>query len=280
MEAVDAELLPLLQPLIAWSMNNAVLMLLVCARVAGLVTVGPMFGQGLIPGRLRIPLVLITSLFVVSSISSHSAGALNPLGLTDAQLLAWIVKLVPVLASEFLIGFAISLAVMICLSGLQLAGLLIDRQSGALIGGAYDPTLKSQTTATGRFLVVFGLTLFIVIEPVGGHEQMIRSLLDSFRSLPPGQAMVSMSTVELLSRLVHESLQLAVQLAAPAVAGATLLAMTTAWLGRSMKGGAATVTGYPVRALFNLLVLAASLTGVASAFVNQAGSVLSRLVFG
>ena len=148
------------------------------------------------------------------------------------------------------------------------------------MGAAYDPTLKSQSTATGRFLLLFGLTLFVVIEPVGGHQQMIRSLLDSFRSLPPGEAMSTLPTAELLSRLVHESLQLAVQLAAPAVAGATLLAMTTAWLGRSFKGGAATLTGYPVRALFNLLILAVSLTGVASAFVNHASNVLSRLVFG
>jgi flagellar biosynthetic protein FliR len=190
-----------------------------------------------------------------------------------------LVRMVPTLVSEFLIGFTISLAIMICLSGLQLAGLLIDRQSGSFIGAVYDPTLSSHSTATGRFLVLFGLTVFVLMEPVGGHERMIRSLLDSFQSLPPGRAVVTMSTVELLSRLVHESLQLAIQFAAPAIAGASLLAMATAWLGRSFRGGTATVSGYPLRALLNLLILAASLTGAAGAFVDQASGALDRLVF-
>jgi len=324
LQSSGADILPLLQPLIAWSMNNVVLMPLVSARVAGLVTVGPLFGQGLIPGRLRVPLVLITTMFVVSSISTtmatvgwpgltgqengefdfnprkivdwmagverseppvlFSGGSQRPTRATHENgfrtALGFLIRIAPVLISEFLIGFAISLAILICLSGLQLAGLLIDRQSGSLLGAAYDPTLRSHSTATGRFLLLFGLTVFVVMEPVGGHERMIRSLLDSFRSLPPGRAVVTISTVELLSRLVHESLQLAVQFAAPAIAAASLLAMATASLGRSFNGGTATVTGYPLRALLNLLILAASLTGAAGAFVDRASDVLDRLVFG
>lgn len=266
----------LLQPLMTWATSNLVIMLLVCARVAGMVVVGPVFGQGIIPGRLRAPLVLVVSLFITTLTSATVAlpAALIP---TDSQILSWSIAITPVLINEFLLGFAISMGVLICLSGLQLAGLLIDRQSGIAVGTAYDPTMSSQSSVTGRFLVTFGLVVFILLEPIGGHERMLRSLVESFRAIPPGSAAVDLSMVELLSRLVHESLQLAVQFAAPAVAAVSLVALTTNWLQRSLHG-VPVMSGYPVRALLNLVVLAASLSGVAGVFAEHASDVLDRLV--
>ena len=78
-----------------------------------------------------------------------------------------------------------------------------------------------------------------------------------------------MQAIDLLRDLVHQSLVLGLQIAAPLMAAMSLVALTMGFLGHSVPQINVLVIGFPVRALMSLTVLMASLSGVARLVVDR-----------
>ena len=106
---------------------------------------------------------------------------------------------------------------------------------------------------------------------------MVAALVETFQTLPIGEATVSVSAVELLRDLVHQSLVLAVQVAAPLLATMSLVALAMGFLGHTVPQINVLVVGFPIRALTNLLVLSLSMSGVARAVVDVVPKVIDQI---
>ncbi len=281
---------------------------LVLLRFAGLLTVGPVFGVSLVPANLRIFLVLILTLLVTPTVQDRGRilfqrldqnhdGLLTADEVPDAlatrfQTLHRNADLPPTSAltleqfrlptrfpktladaawtgvGEFALGLVLGIGVLTILSGLQLAGDLIDQQTGASLGEIANPGLDITGSVTGQFLFTFATTVLLVMQPTGYHLTMISALVDTFQTMPPGDAFVSLSAIDLLRNLVHDSLVLGFQLAAPLLATMSLVALTMGFLGHSVPQINILVIGFPVRALISLSVLLLSLTGIAKMVID------------
>jgi flagellar biosynthetic protein FliR len=161
---------------------------------------------------------------------------------------------------EFALGMALGLGVSTIVSGLQVAGSLIDQQIGTTLGGVFNPQFQSDVSQSGEFLNQLGLAVFLI---AGGHYLMISALLDTFQALPVGYAWVSTDLIELLNSLFQQSLALAVQVAAPVLATMALVGLAMGFLGHSIPQLNVMIVGFPVRALVGWLILGLAIPTIA-----------------
>jgi len=293
---------------------------LVLARMAGLMTIGPVFGQRIVPANIRVLLVLAMAIVITPTLSSQTAvgfrrldadndgrlvraeipdqlrprfnrllkragkrpdGALTKAEYDFNSLQLEIPPTVPdyawVIVGEFALGLVLGLGVLIILSGLQLAGELIDQQTGFSLGELSNPGLEINGSITGQFLFLFGVVLMLTMKPFNGHLMLVGSLVETFQTLPVGEATVTQSTFELLNNLVHQSLVLGVQVAAPLLAVMSLVALTMGFLGHTVPQLNILVIGFPIRTSISLLVLALTLSGAAELIVDVVPQTIDTL---
>ncbi|MEX0703461.1 MAG: flagellar biosynthetic protein FliR [Planctomycetales bacterium] len=306
-----------LRPLFDAAMAQFHAFTLVLVRMSGLMTIGPLFGQSIVPANARVLLVLAMSLLITPTLASQTSAGFRKLDVNGDGLLTrnevpeplldrydrafartgrpiddglaaheffrrlavprTIVEYAWIAIGEFALGLVLGLGVFTVLSGLQLAGEMIDQQTGIGLAEVFNPGLDTNTSITGQFLYLFGVTVFLLMEPFGGHLLMVSALVETFQTLPAGEAFVSVAAIDLLRDLVHQSLVIAVQVAAPALAAMSLVALTTGFLGHTVPQINVLVIGFPVRAMVNLGVLALSLSGAARIVVDAIPTAIDAL---
>jgi len=275
---------------------------LVMFRMSGLMLVGPIYGQSIIPANLRILLILSVSFLITPVLHGHSKVGFNKLDVnrngtlsrnevpdhllkrfdnllaektasqrgelsrhefflsvkTPRSLLDYVITI----AGEISLGLILGMGVMIVLSGLQMGGQLIDQQTGLSLGAVFNPGLGESGSLTGRTLFMLGTTIMLLLEPLGGHVLMMSALVETFQTLPVGDAFVSTAAIDLVRGLVHQSFALGIRIAAPLLATMSLVALAMGFLGATVPQINILVIGFPVRAISSLTILALSMSGI------------------
>jgi flagellar biosynthesis protein FliR len=302
----DALAAPDVTQLLRGATSILVAFTLVVSRISGMMVIGPIFGHPNFPLQIRVFLVLAMS-FVITpallgidqqrtfALLDHDHDQVLTLEEIPGSLAAQFEKLIrragkepadgltedefrlpPPLPEtlieyawlalvEFGLGFALGLGVMTIVSGLQMAGSLIDAQIGVSLGSVFNPEFESDASLTGELLHQLGLVIFLI---VGGHHLIVSALIDTFQALPVGYAWVSPPAVELLSGLVHQSLVLAVQVAAPVMGMMAVVGLSMGFLGHTIPQLNVLVVGFPVRTLVGLVVVGLALPRIADVLVQ------------
>jgi len=290
---------------------------LVLVRMSGLMIIGPALGTSAVPINIRIFLVLVLSMLITPTLNNHSQTMFQRLDQngdhllsrdeipdsirdrfdrraaelqrsntatlseaefkTELKLPATLVNYLLVIIGELSLGFVLGLGVRTVLSGLQLAGQMIDQQAGLALAEVFNPGFNTNTSISGTFLFMFGVTVFLLMEPVGGHLMMVSAIIETFQTIPIGEAFISVTVVELLRDLVHQSLVLAIQVAAPLLAGMSLVALAMGFLGHTVPQINVLIIGFPIRAVTNLLILSLTLSGAARVVVDVIPKVIDHL---
>ena len=210
------------------------------------------FGHASIPMQAKVGLAFALSLLVVPTI-----GWVIPPPSTMFDLL-WLVL------GEALVGGAAGLVVGTVLSGLQLAGDLVDQQAGTALGEVFNPASGDSMTLTGTFLVGVATAALLAAEPFGLEERLLAGVLESFFVLPPGQvAMPSGASNELtaiLSGLIQQAAVLALRVAAPLMALMAVVSITLGTLGATVPQINVLVLGFAIRAGAAMFIVAVSLS--------------------
>jgi flagellar biosynthetic protein FliR len=297
----DAFAAPDLAHLVRGATGILIAFTLVVSRIGGMVVIGPIFGHPNIPVQIRVFLVLAMSFVITPALLGidrqrtfalldhdhnqmltadeipgsladqyerllRQAGKQPDEGLTadefhfPLRLPESLVEYAGLALVEFGIGFALGLGVMTIVSGLQMAGSLIDAQIGVSLGSVFNPEFESDASLSGELLHQLGLVIFLV---VGGHHLIVSALIDTFQALPVGYAWVSPPAIELLSGLVHQSLALAVQIAAPVIGMMAVIGLSMGFLGHTIPQLNVLVIGFPVRTLAGLLIVGLAVPGIA-----------------
>jgi flagellar biosynthetic protein FliR len=260
-----ADWLPGIPPTwLAWGMSQFVAFALATARLVGLFAVAPMFGHAEIRWTWRIALAAMLALLVTSASFDSAAVATQP---TIAELLGQV-------AVEAAVGVVLGLGVAAVFAGLQLAGQLIDQQTGLALAEMLNPDLKATGSVTGHLLYLLGVTIFLAL---GGHVLAVTHLLDSFLAVPPGHAVVSASLVGTLSSLVGQSFTLAIQVAAPIVATLTLVTLLAGLANRTLPQFGLFEWVFAGRVLLSWLLIGVVATQLADGFPNVLGEVMERI---
>ncbi|MAT16746.1 MAG: hypothetical protein CMJ46_15925 [Planctomyces sp.] len=305
------------QALIASALHNFHLFIMVVIRLSGLMTIGPLFGQIEVPANVRVLLVLTVSLIVTPTLFTQAEIGFNTWDINQNGYLSrdeiptdFLSRYDGILAryerepeqgvnfneyhlglklsstvydflwkgvGEFSLGLSLGLGIVIILSGMQMVGEMVDQQIGIALGEVFNPGLNTSTSINGQFFFMLGVTIFVLLTPLNGHVKMLGTLIETFQTMPPGEALLGKSTIFLLSDLVHQSLALAVQVALPLLAATSLLSLTMGYLGHSVPQVNVLMIGFAVRSAVNLFVLLFCLSSGGEMAVNLLPQVIDQL---
>jgi flagellar biosynthetic protein FliR len=290
---------------------------LVLVRISGLFLVGPLLGQSAVPAQIRVLIAITCSFLITPALPNQAARAfarfdqnqdhrlapeevpeilqarfesLNeqmgkpkdfPISRSEwryhfeapQSLIAWSVLAI----RELSFGFVLGLGMSIVFSGLQLAGELIDQQTGIGLSGVFNPGFDMDSGVSGQVLYLLGMMVFLTMPPMPGHLLVVSALLDTFQAIPIGEAWVTPSAVDLISDLVHQSLVLGIQVAAPVLVAMSFTALTMGFLSHTVPQINVLNLGFPIRALINLFILSLSLSGAAYLLIELIPAAIDRL---
>jgi flagellar biosynthetic protein FliR len=229
-----------------------ILFTLVFTRVTGLTMTAPIYGTRDVPMQVRVLFSLALALLLTPS-QWH----------IDVEHPRTMLNYIAFIGGELMIGVCLGLGIMILFSGLQLAGALIGQVGGMMLAEIYDPTSEASVPIISRFMFLVSMAVFVTI---GGHRIVMAGLLDTFASLPPGNAGLPTNVAEAFVVLIGESFQLGIRTAAPAVAALLLSTLVIGLIGRTLPQLNAIVLGFGLNAMVTFGSLALTLGAAAWAF--------------
>jgi len=217
--------------------------LLVLARIAGLVVAAPVLGHALVPVRIRAGLAALVAL------------ALTPaVGAVPEPPTLW--ALAGALAVESALGVLVGLVAQLVLAGVELGGQVAGIQMGFGMASVFDPQSRGTITVIAQMQELFALATFLALDV---HPLLLRALLDSFRTAPPGGVVLSSLGVRGVVALSGEVFAIGVRIAAPVLVVLLLANAALGVLARTIPQLNVFVVGFPVNVGVGLMALGVSL---------------------
>ncbi|TXI73680.1 MAG: flagellar biosynthetic protein FliR [Limnohabitans sp.] len=152
-------------------------------RILAVFSVAPVFSSRAFPARAKIGLAFLIALAVQASLPESPLVSVNDPSATGVAV------------QQVFVGLSIGFAVRLIFASMELAGEVVGFQMGLNFAAFFDPTMNSQSSAMGRFFSQMSLLLFVV---TNAHLLVIGAFVDSFRSFPVGQPLLTaMSQMQL-----------------------------------------------------------------------------------
>lgn len=220
---------------------------LVMIRFSGLVVSAPILGSNNFPVMGKIGLIGLSAIVVTPSVAALDQPiASGPLGFALMG------------AGELLIGLLMGLVMSLVFGAIQIAGQVMDMQSGFGLINVFNPALETQFPIFGFFFFILAMLYLLLLD---GHHLMIRALVSTFESIPLGGFAPHADLMWVVTTWGGQMFYHAVLIAAP-VAGAMLIAyVTMGIMGRAIPQIHMFVVGFPLTIATSLLIIAFA-TGV------------------
>ena len=227
------------------------------------------------PVRLRLAGVLVVTWLVLPVVAGRETIVPGLSGLDGAALAGRALI-------EAAIGGLLGLGVLAIMAGLRGAGEIIDRQTGWGLAGVLDPSGAGGGPGT-TVLTWTAVAALFVMAPINGHLLLVDSLLGTFDAISPGgidaAGGVSLAPAagDLVVRLVHQSLVLTVQVAAPVLAVMLLVSVVIGMVGRALPETNVLVMAMPARVLVGVVLLGVVVSGMGRVMTDVVPGVLHEV---
>lgn len=222
---------------------------LVFARVGSAVMLIPGFGEVFVPPRMRLMIALGITL-VVTPVVSPGLPALPGSAITMFLMLG----------GEIVIGLFLGMIARFLFNTLQTAGMIIAYQSGMANAFVADPTTAATAVAQGAIFGAFlGIVGIVVIFESGLHQMILGAVVDSYGVFVPGDLPPLADFSNAAARVVADSFDLAMRMAAPLIVVALVFYLGIGLLGRLMPQMQVFFVALPLQITLGLLVLALSM---------------------
>lgn len=215
--------------------------LLIFARLSGLFMAAPIFSSRQIPVRFKI--------FIIVVLAAALAYFL-PVGLparADTPLLfLWAMFL------EIAVGYTIGFIASLVLSGIQLAGQLMDMQLGFSIVNVVDPQSGAQIPLLGNLTQTLALLMYLAMN---GHHYLLQGLVDSYRFVPVLGFHISAGFFSELTILGAAMFAIAVKVAAPVVIAVLTSDIAMGFINRTVPQMNVFIVGLPLKIIIGVVAL-------------------------
>lgn len=245
-------------------LQHVVPYLLVAFRLAGLFVMGPLLAGVAIPGRVKAVLVMM---FAAAVYPMTPARPLAPESLD-------LVMLAPLVFSEALVGLVIGAIAALPMLAMDMAGVVTGQQMGFGLAKVYNPEIDADADVIGQLLFYLAMSVFLAM---GGLEAVFGQLLRSFDTIPPGAAGVDGPTLALLVDTISAGFSMAMRVSAPALGTVFLVTVLFGVLTKTIPQINTMTVGFTVKILAALVLLAASLQGVAIVAGDHIGDTFAAI---
>lgn len=240
--------------------------LLVLFRLGGLMVWGPLYGSTVVPPRVKVFTVLVLAMAVFPLIEQRH---LPPDGLRlDLFMLA------PLAVAEMLIGMVVGFVAGLPLLGVQVGGLLIGQQMGLGLAQFFNPDLQDESDVLGTLLYMMTIACFLLL---GGHEQLLLTVLRSFEHVPLGGYRPDAGLLALIGGLLAAAIETALRVAAPLLALVFLETVAMGFVAKTVPQLNILSLGFPLRILGGLLIVAVGLVAIQEVVMEGVDEALEAL---
>ncbi|WP_298492486.1 flagellar biosynthetic protein FliR [uncultured Maritimibacter sp.] len=208
-------------------------------RVGSAMALLPVFGERVVPARVRLTLALCFTAIVAPAVSDGFARAATTPGLP-----LW-------LGAEVLAGLLIGIMVRLYTLALQTAGAIIAQSTSLsqILGNA----VAEPAPAIGHLLLIAGLALATLTDL---HVQVASVFIQSYGAIPAGTLPTASATYDWVLPLFLQSFALAFALAAPFVIASLIYNIVMGVINRAMPQLMVSFVGAPAITFGGLLLLA------------------------
>lgn len=202
----------------------------------------PIFGARAVPVQLRLILSLALGMAAMNSVVFQ----LPPDGLISMAGVLLVM-------GEVLAGLAMGFALQLGFASAFVAGETIGNAMGLGFASMIDPQSGQSTQVLGQFLSIIAIFLLLGMD---GHLLLIRYVVQSYQSLPPGGAMLSNEAIYGLVMFGGALLGAGLTVALPVGFALVLIQLIMGMLARSAPSLNLFAVGMPVALLAGLILLA------------------------
>lgn len=227
---------------------------LILARVSGFFVIAPIFGQTMIPARIRVALVLLVTIFLAMTLPVTIA----------PQGVHW-VRAAVLIVGEIVIGAAIALAARLVCMAVQQGAQIIGRQMGMMMANVVDPTTGQRQQPIAILFDMSFMTLFVI---AGGHRLLLAMLARSYDAFPAGGGVDIAALTNGVIEAGSEMLLLSLKLAAPALAAFLVLGVLLGVMARVLPEMNILMASFPLRIALGVF-LAVSIYPLLDGFVVE-----------
>lgn len=213
--------------------------LLVLARVGGIFTSGPIFGNPNVAPMARIAIALSLA-FIFFPMAHYDASHLE------------LFTFVLVIVKEALVGLVMGFVASLMFLAVQMAGAFVDLQIGFGFANVVDPMQKEHNAVLGQLQNMAATLLFLAIN---GHHLMVRGLADSFSVLPLGTMSFAPSAAGGMIHAFAVIFLAALKIGAPVVGAIFLTDVSLGILARTVPQLNVFVVGLPAKLTVGLVAV-------------------------
>lgn len=223
------------------AVNNFDAILLVLVRMSGLFILSPVFGRQNMPALFKVGFAFFLTLIYVS--------ASNNLAIDYKDSMVLYVVFV---AKELAVGIIMGYVTYIIMSGIYLAGQIIDNQVGFGYANVLDPITNIQVPLTSNFYYTYIILIFLLIN---GHHMIIRALFYSFSVIPIGQLTFTSDVIAELGGLMAEMFSIALRISAPIIAAVFIADVVLGVLSKTIPEMNVFMLGMPIKIFLGFIIM-------------------------
>jgi flagellar biosynthetic protein FliR len=205
--------------------------ILIFIRVTSFIVVSPGFSIKGLPNVAKIALAMGITLAAYSAVPAMNEVA-------DTLFFAILIL------KEVLLGMAIGFITKLFFSAIEIAGNFVDFQVGFSMGAVYDPTMGINVSYYGKIYYWLSMCVFYITNL---HHVVIKSLVQSFQSVPIFSTELGDFGVEGMMKLLGIIFELAFNIAAPMVIVALLTEVILGLISRSVPQINVLILGMPLK---------------------------------
>lgn len=154
---------------------------------------------------------------------------------------------------ELMVGLILGFVMMLVFASIQLAGQIIDLQTGFGMMNVFNPALETQFPVFGFFMFILAVLYLLAIN---GHHLMIRALVSTYGHVPVGGFAAKPALFFDLAGIGQGMFIDGVTLAAPLAAAMLLTYATLGLLSRVVPQIHLFIVGFPLTIAVGLLLMA------------------------
>lgn len=228
-------------------------LVLLFARVGGLVLVAPVFSTKNVPASVKIAITVLLTVL------------LQPVAMMQANGIPQVTP--ETFISESLVGFALGLGAALLVGAASVAGDLMGMQVGLSGAAILDPINNTQENVLGTFGNLFAVTLLLAVD---AHLVMIDAVARSLSFIHIGSGLHAAGLLAMV-RSASVLFGLGLQFASPVIAAILIANTALAILSRAAPQLNLLSVAFPVQIGVGLVALAASIPFIGAFYHGWSG---------
>ncbi|MTI69471.1 MAG: flagellar type III secretion system protein FliR [Firmicutes bacterium] len=230
------------------------LFFLISVRIGSFMVSSPIFSMKSMPKLLKIGFVFIFSFLLFNVIPLDE-------GIINNNMLSYFMLII----KETIFGLILGYLTNIIFVSLQMAGQMIDFQSGFAIASSFDPVTGNRISLYGKIYYWLGLILFFVID---GHHYLLYSLAKSFELVSLTKFDLGNLGADTIGKFFTESFVIAFQIAVPLIFILLLSTIVVGLLARTVPQINIFILGLPLKVLVGILTMLVLLPAIGNQMIN------------